>query len=361
MKTSASSGLSLRGDSLYCPLSFSLDTYSNCLCDCWHCYLRRLNYVWGGLDKISAIDTDVLQKKLSSGLKNTNPKSPLAHAIKSKKTIRFGNKSDPFQPVEKEHMASYKALRILFDLQWPTVIQTMCTGIMTDYLLEMAPAAKYFVVQPIISPGGEIDWERLERRRTTPISDRLTDIKKLLKVGFFCAVNGEPFIPGFHEEFMFEDTIKRLKSAGIKHYNTYNFHFNDFVAKRLVKIGIDIEKIWEMNQDKNWKPILARLFDIADKHGVVLGCPDFVNMPSDRRNETNTCCGIDVPSPTTFNTHIWRNMVIDGKPTDEIIAETFDGIGDVEEGQKVLRGKSSEFYTMADAGLVKKTKEGLLF
>jgi len=351
-------GLSIRGDSLYCPLALSLDTYSNCLCDCWHCYLRRLNYVWG--DALNPVNPEDLKRKLQNGLNNPKPKSSLAWALKRKVTIRFGNKSDPFQPIEETYRSSEAALRVLSDLKWSYVLQTRNTHILIQYEEIVVNNVGNFVFLPIISPGAEMDWEVLERKRTTPISDRFKHIQKLKKQGVKVAVNGEPFIPGFHTVKMFEDTIKRLKSAGIKNYNTYNFHFNDFVAKRLLSIGLDIEKIWEMNQDKEWKPILHQLCEIADRYDVILGCPDFVNVPRDRKNETNTCCGIDVQTPTTYNTHTWRNMLLVGVPIDQILEKTWDGIGNKKEGEKVLTGKTNKMYTMVDAGLVEKEK-GLLF
>jgi hypothetical protein len=44
-------------------------------------------------------------------------------------------------------------------------------------------------------------------------------------------VNGEPFIPGYHTIEQFETMMKRLKGYGIPSYNTYNLHFNAFVAQ----------------------------------------------------------------------------------------------------------------------------------
>jgi len=352
-------GLTIRGDSLYCPLALSLDAYANCLNDCWHCYLRRLNYVWS--DELNPIDPEELARKLHNGLRNPNPKSCLAYALKKKATIRFGNKADPFQPVEAKHRVSKEILDVLLEKDWTYVIQTMCTTLMMEYEEIIVKSADLVTVQPIISPGGSLDWEVFERKRTTPIDERFAHIRQLKKAGVKVAVNGEPFIPGFHNPEMFNDMMKLLKDNEIKNYNTYNLHLNGFVAKRLADIGLDIEKIWEMNKDENWKPILQDLCDMADDHGIILGSPDFVNLRRDRTNDTNTCCGIDVKNPTTYNTHTWRNLLIDGKSVDEIIEGTWDGVGNHEDGQKILTGKAKDMYTMVDAGLVKQEEGGLLF
>jgi len=352
-------GLVVRGDSLYCPLALNLDSYQNCLNDCWHCFFRRLNYVWG--EDLRPTDPQEFEKKLYNGLKNTKPKSCVAYSLNKKKTIRFGNKTDPFQPVEKEHRVSKELLEILLKYEWSYVINTMCTELMMDYEDIIVQCKDFVVVQPIISPGAEYDWEVLERSRTTPIEERFKNLKQLKKRGVEVAVNGEPFIPGLHTLKMFEDMIKRLKSNGIKAYNTYNFHTNDYVYKRLIDIGLDVEKIWENNQDVKWKPILRKLCDIADKYDITLGCPDFVNVSNKRVNTTNTCCGIDVKNPTRFNTHHWRNLILKGMSVDEIVKETWDGIGNLDDGIKILTGKSKKMFTMVDAGLVERQEGGLLF
>ena len=340
-----SHGLTIRSDSLYCPLALNLDTYSDCEIDCCHCYLRRLNHIWKS--KFKSIDPDELKRKLVNGLKNTSPKSSLGNSLKQKKTIRFGNKSDPFQPAEQKYRASEAVLKILIELKWSFVLQTQCTERMMDYAILLKKAKDFVVVQPTISPGAEKDWEILERKRTTPIWLRFNHIGMLKNRGINVAVYGEPFIPGFHTVKDFEDILKRLKSAGIKNYNTYNLHFNDFVAKRLLSIGLDIEAIWEGNQEGNWRSIQIKLIELAKKYGIKLGCPDFINS-GDYRQETNTCCGIDVPNPCTFNTHNWKRRLQNGKRKDDILLDSWDGIGDFKEGGKILFGTSDKFFTMND-------------
>lgn len=354
------SPLTIRGDSLYCPLSLSADAYWNCLNDCHHCYLRRLNHVWG--QDLRPADVTAFEKQLINGLKNPNPKSSMAWALKQKKTIRFGNKADPFQPAERTHHAAFKMLTILKQLQWSVVIQTMCTDIMMDYFDLIVSMGSQVVVQPIISPGLEQDWAVLERKRTSQISARLDCLRAFKAKGISVGVNGEPYIPGYHTVEQFEETLKRLRTAGVSSYNTYSFHFNDFVAKRLIVIGVDIEKIWYYNQDKNWRPILQQLIDLAKKYNVALGCPDFVNAGPDYVECTNTCCGVDVPNPTTFNVLNWKRRIQQGEDPERVFESSWDGVGDKAQGRQVFEGTTPEMFTLKDAGIhVKPTvKKGLL-
>lgn len=345
------SSLTVRGDSTYCPLCLSLDSYGNCLEDCWHCYFRNLNAVWG--TDLKPVDLDLFEKKLASGLINKNPVTPLANCLKNKNTIRWGNKSDPFQTVELKYRLAPKIFNLLNKYEWSFVIQTRFTHILSEYerYIKRANKAGLITIMPVISPGLEKDWEILERKRTTPISTRFENIKNWLSMGINVGVNGEPFIPGYHTVKDFENTMKLLKKHHIPSYNTYNFHFNAFVAKRLHAIGIDIEKIWEMNQDKEWKKILQQLLDLSVKYGIRLGCPDFVNTGPIWKEQANTCCGVNVPNPATFNTHYFKKMKQDGKSFEQIMKGCWDGSGNRETGESIIKGTKCEFYTLKDAGL----------
>lgn len=345
------SGLTVRGDSVYCPLAFSLDSYWNCLTDCHHCYLRHLNHTWG--TDLRPLDVEKFRRDLINGLKNKNPKTPVANCISKKKTIRWGNKSDPFQHAELEYKIAPQVFRTLIRMDWSFVIQTMHTDNMMQYSDYIYQADSLATVMPIISPGGEKDREVLERGRTNPIAERMDHLKTLIKKGINCGVNGEPFIPGYHTVEEFEDIIKWLKSAGVKSYNTYNLHLNPFVAKRLHAIGLDIEKIWRMNKDENWKPILSKLLDISRKHNFVLGCPDFVNTGKDWVESANTCCGVSVPNPCTYNSHFWKQRIQNGESPERVLLDTWDGTGDKQQGEDIVYGKKSKFYTLKDAGVLK--------
>lgn len=347
-KTCYKSAVGVRGDCLYCPLPLSIDSYWNCLTDCHHCYARRLNQVWG--KDLRPADPEQVERKLQNGLKNKNPKSTLANALNKKITLRLGNRTDPYQKVERELRVSRRIQEILVKLEWTYVIQTkFLSNVLPDEdIMSEARDRNLLQIMPIITPGAENDWEILERGRTTPIPRRLRIIQRLVKKGYTIGVSGEPFIPGHHSPQQFKDTLKRLKDVGIKSYNIYNLHFNDHVAKRLHSVGLDIERIWHYNQDKNWHPILQELLDIAKKENIILGCPDFVNSGWDWKEQVNTCCGLHVQNPSLYNSHHWKLLIQEGVSREKIPDRTWQGVGDKEIGEKIIWGETCEFYTMKD-------------
>ena len=338
--------LTVRGDNLYCPLCLSLDTYSNCDADCVDCFLRRLNYVWDRDNRPAAIEG--LKSKLINGMKNPNPKSPLAWALKQKKVIRLGNKSDPFQIRERVHHISKHALLTLRDLQWPTVIRTKFLSVLSDYWDILSDMKKFLWIMPWMSPGMEMDWEILERKKTDHPDLKIQIAQRFIHEGFQVGFNGESFIPGFHTLEQFEETLRRLSSIGVKSYNTYNLHANLFVYRRLLGAGIDIGKILTCNQDDNWRPILQELIQLSKKYQIRLGCPDFVNSGWDYHDESNTCCGLNVSNPCLWNSHTFKRKTQEGKSNDQILQECWDHIGNYEQGKIMLEESSPKFFCLKD-------------
>lgn len=340
----------VRTDCLYCALPLQIDSYWGCVPDCAHCNFRRLNRTWG--DDLRPADPEAVERKLRNGLKNKNPRSPLAAALARKTTIRLGAKSDPYQDAEKVHHVTRRIQEGLIRLEWTYILMTRHLHNLLPDLDVIDAAHELGLVQlmPVISPGAELDWEVLEYKKTCPIPRRLRIIRRLIERGYKVGVNGEPFIPGYHTPEQFRDVLRRIKEVGVESYNIYNLHVNDLVLKRLHAIGLDIEKIWRYNQDDKWLPILRELLDISIEEGMRVGCPDFVNSGWDFEQQPNTCCGLDAPNPSTFNTHHWKRVIQAGGigSMDDILEETADGIGSWEEGQIVLQGKSRTVYTMDD-------------
>lgn len=339
-------GLTIRGDFYYCPLALQLSTYFNCEANCAHCYLRRLNRTWG--EDLRPLDIDVLKKQVENGLKNIVSNTPLSCAIRQKKAIYLGAKSDPYQRAELEHRATYRALKeVLLPAGFTVVIATMFTeNLLRDYDL-FKQYQNQIIIMPIVSPGLEKDWEILERKNTTPPLERLQAAAFWQKEGFKVGVNGEPYIGGFHTIEDFRRVCEILSELGIKSYNTYNLHFNDLNAKAMYEVGIDIEKVWEENQDARWKITLQKLIQISKEYNITLGCPDFVNSGEFIEN-ANTCCGFDVPNPCTFNLITWKKLRQKGLSDEEILKQTWDGVGNYNEGVELLKGQRKDLFTLND-------------
>jgi len=339
----------------YCPLSFCLDSYSNCKIDCVYCFLRRLNKIWD--KELRPMDLENFERTLTNGLRNSNPKSPIAQALKQKKTIKFGNKSEPFQPAESVFRVSKQALEILAEMEWSVVIETKCSELMMEYLGILKRNKNLFVLINI-SPGFMSDWEVFEGRLTTSPEKRIQHLSLLIKEGINVGVTGEPFIPGYHTVKQFERTLRIIKSNGVKSYNIYNLHLNEFVIKRFWEKGLDFEKIWIYNSDLYWKPLLREMIEIAKKYDMILGCPDFINSGS-YMESSNTCCGINVNNPCSFNLITWKKWIKEGlnhisdkhkinNLKENILKSTWDGVGNFELGKRLMFENNKDLFSIND-------------
>lgn len=340
----------IRHAHLSCPLPLALESYWACEADCHHCPGRKLNEIWGAEQRVT--NPANVERKLRHALSAKNPQSPLARALSMRKTLWLGRKTDPYQPLERKEHVTRAIIRTLNALDWSFVVCSRYTMNMERDESLFANGKATLLVE--VTPGGESDWELFERKRTTPVGDRLQAAARWRKSGISVGIRGEPFIPGYHTTKQFRDMLRRLKSHGLRSYNTYNLHLNEYNARRLASIGLDIEKIWRCNQDHLWRPVQQELCRIADEEGIVLGCPDFVNIPAGWRSRTNTCCGVTVPRPFRFNTHSWRGLLQQKIHPSEVLQRTWEGIGteaDRKEGRAIIEGKSTDRYTMKDAEL----------
>ena len=341
-------GLTIRGDCLYCPLAFGLDTYWNCPYDCTYCFCRSLNHTWGQEQRV--FSPDALRAKLEAGSSNKNPRTPLAAAMRNRNTIRFGNKTDPFPPEEQQHRATEGALRVLSELKWSLKLETKTvTYLQPEYLKWLEP--ERCVVTASVSCGLDRDYRAFEPTALPSPEERLRALKTLADQGFQVGVVSEPFMNGWHTVEDWQRLLEACGDYGVRRVNTYHMHLNAFVAKRLNEVpGFDLEAVWRGNEDDQWKPVLGQIIEVSERAGVILGCPDFVN--SGRYSEaSNTCCGVDVPKPTTFNFIHWkRRGLAAGRLTKIDVETTWDGVGDLEQGRQLFDGLSSEFYGWKDLG-----------
>ena len=340
----------IRHAHLSCPLPLALESYWACDADCHHCPGRKLNEIWGSEQRIA--NPHHVERKLHNAVLNARPRSPVACALAKKKTLWLGRKADPYQPIESKKHITRAIIQILNKMHWSFVVCSRYTEFMQPDTKLFQHGMSTLLIE--ITPGGENDWALFERQRTTPVEERLRAATKWSKDGIHVGIRGEPFIPGHHTTKQFRDILRRLKSHGLHSYNTYNLHLNEYNARRLNSIGLDIEKIWHHNQDRLWRPIQRQLCNIADEEGIILGCPDFVNVPKGWRSRTNTCCGVSVIRPFRFNTHTWKRLLQKGKTPKAVLNNTWEDIGtedDYNQGCAIISGRAHDMYTMKDVEL----------
>ena len=345
-------GLTIRSDSLYCPLPFGLDTYYGCAFDCVYCSFLGLHYTWGRGEMDRTLDLDWFRKRVLNGVR-TPGRTPLARAIAGRKTIRLGNKYDPLPPQESELRITRDVLQFLFDLGWEVKLESKNADLIREYAPLLVDGQA--IVTTTVTIGLDRDWRELEGCRTPSPTARLSALSELAQAGLQVAVITEPFIPGRHTIDGWRLFLSLLSHHNINRVNTYNLQLTPFNARRLAEIGVDVVAAHEGGKDPAWRDTLQALLSIGSEMGFHVGCPDFVNAGRVRPT-TNTCCGVDVQNPCTFNFINWRATGLDRgevKPAD--VVRTWDGVGNLEAGLKTFSGKNgATHYSLADTGIFEK-------
>lgn len=343
------SPLTIRGDSLYCPLAFGLDSYWQCPYNCRYCYCRGLNATWGNEQRVA--DPDLVLNTLRSGGGKGN--SSLSNAIRNRNTIRFGNKTDPFPPEERGLGVTRRILVGLKELDWSVKLETKSTDYLRSEYLNTLDSGRC-IITSTVTCGLSKDWAAFESPLLPTPESRLAALREMSRLGFQVGVISEPFLPGWHTIEDWRNLLTALLDHGIQRVNVYHAHLNAFVLKRLNEVnGLDVEEVWRSNEDSEWRPVLKQIVEETRKVGIVLGCPDFVNS-GPFSQQSNTCCGVDVPRPTTFNFINWKQQGQrhGGVSWDDAEA-TWDGVGDKDLAHKIFDGKDVEFYGWDDVGWVK--------
>jgi DNA repair photolyase len=342
------SALNIRGDNLYCPLAFGLDTAWNCGWNCRTCYCRSLNHTWGTDQRVAS--PEAIRDTLINGLKNPNPKSALAAAIKNKKTLRFGNKSDPFSPEPAVCEATRQTLAYLKELDWSLKLETKTTMFLDQDILSLLDPGRC-VITCTITSGLNRDHEAFESPLLASPEQRLAALEVMADLGFQVGIISEPFIPGWNTIQDWTNLLDAMTEHKLTRVNTYNLHLNPFVAKNLAEVpGLDIERVWAMNHDQQWAPILQEIIRLTEERGFILGCPDFVNSGR-YQHQCNTCCGVDVPNPTRYNFITWKDIgLTKGEVSSQDVEETWDGVGAKEAGRKAFLGLDTDVYCFKEAG-----------
>jgi hypothetical protein len=267
--------------------------------------------------------------------------------------MRVGNRYDPLPPVESEQRIARGALEILADLDWEIKLESKNAALMLEYSDRLIGMGA--IISTTVLTGLDDDWRLLEARVPSSPTDRLEAMERFVDAGLQVGVLAEPFIPGYHTVAQWFEFLLELKSYGINRVNVYNLKMNSYNVRRLLELDLDVERILDHSDDETWGGILFQLLAAAAELGIHCGCPDFVNAGRVKPT-TNTCCGVDVTAPCTFNLVNWRAKGLEnGRVTMSDFLDSWDGVGDINKGWSQFNGQAENLYSLTDTGLFELT------
>ncbi len=197
-----------RNDSPDISFDRSINPYRGCEHGCIYCYARPTHSYLGhsaGLD----FETELYTKPNAAKLLEKE----LANPRYAPKTIVLGTNTDPYQPIEREHLLTRQILEVLARHDHPVGIVTKSALVVRDIDI-LAPMAQKGLVKVALSitTRDRALARAMEPRASTP-AKRFATIAALSKAGIAAGVMVAPVIPGLNDHEI-EQILSEAAASG---------------------------------------------------------------------------------------------------------------------------------------------------
>ena len=190
------------------PFDRSLNPYRGCEHGCIYCYARPSHAYWDmspGLD----FETKLIAKTNAVALLEQQLSKPGYVCA----PINLGSNTDPYQPVERQHLLTRNSLKVLLDYRHPVTLVTKGSLILRDLDLLSELAKQRLVAVMISLTSLDDELKRILEPRAAAPAARLRAIRVLrdnqIPVGVLCA----PMIPMINDMEL-ESLLRAAKDAG---------------------------------------------------------------------------------------------------------------------------------------------------
>ena len=268
-----------------CDLPVRFDTYKGCSHLCSYCFVK-LKY------DISNIQRGEGHGALLNFIEGKRDRT--TDWCDWKIPIHWGGVSDPFQPIEKIHRYSLKALEVFANTQYPVVISTKGKLAAEEPYLSLLEKCNVVMQFSLVSPK----FDELEPGAPT-FDQRIEIIRKIAPKVKRVIIRVQPFVLEVKSDIMKQISLYKeigvhgITIEGIKHKQK---------KTGLVKVGSD----WVYPKDR-LKTAYEQIKSECHKHGLKFYCAE--NRLRDLGDDL-CCCGIDglegfVPNKYNLNHYVF--------------------------------------------------------
>lgn len=291
-----------------CSLPLTADTTSLCTFKCSYCFAQyqKLNNPAINEETFTTFPLDF--EKFERIMRGKEPDNPYyKNFIKYKFPIHFGGLSDAFDYYEKEHKVTLKILKLLGELNYPTVFSTkgtiMIKGEWYEVLKKYAQN-KNFVFQFSIITNNQEKAKGVEINTPT-IDERFEAMKKLSDLGYWCVLRLRPYIIGISDvdiEGLFEKAFKSEAKSLSTEFFCYDIKMPKTEVYDVISkvCGFDITNYYKelsprerggyrrLNRDVKEKYV-KQMWLLCKKYNIQFNIsdPDFKEL-----NQSGSCCGL---------------------------------------------------------------------
>lgn len=220
-----------------CHYPIRLDTYGcGCAHDCSYCYAKSLLDFRGLWDNKNPSIGDI--KQISREIRKIKPGT----------IVRLGGMTDCFQPIEKLHRVTYKAIRLLNRRKIGYLIVTKSAMAADDEYISIYDPDLCHIQITVTTLDDEL---AKKYEKASPPTERIEAIKKLQDAGFDVRMRLSPFIPEYVD-------IDALNNLGIDKIlveflraNTwiqkwFDIDYSEYTVKQHGYIHLPLEKKIEL-------------------------------------------------------------------------------------------------------------------
>lgn len=190
------------------PFDRSINPYRGCEHGCVYCFARP-THAWLGLSPGLDFETRLFWKPDAANLL----RKQLANPRYQPGPVVIGTNTDPYQPIERDHLLTRQIVEVLADCKHPFSIITknalVCREI--DLIAPMAQANRASIAVSVTSLDHRLS-NLLEPRASAP-HKRLEAIRKLSDAGIPVTVLCAPMIPGLNDSEI-ENIVAACREAG---------------------------------------------------------------------------------------------------------------------------------------------------
>jgi DNA repair photolyase len=347
-----------RGDSLCCPQAFGGDIYSGCSMGCWWCFCREMEqemyekyYTGWSRELVRSADPDTYRQLFDRAFGSDKPtKEWTILALRHGLPFNMGSKAETFCVEDFKENKIVPILELFKEYHVPVIFETKSHFIGMSRYLDIIKDLKCAVIVAIMGGTDTLNY-KLEPG-APPASMRWQLVGELNRKGVWCGVRWEPIMYGINSsDECLESYADQAKKYGAKHVSFYNYRTSNakIAWEEFDKRGYNYGKLLEGNQDKTWRPIGKRFFQILRERGVKASSPDFVNFPFDSSYES--CCGVDDLFPLYEFTFQHACQIIKRKGSvhwDDMEAITFREPESYERMKQVWNGQG-QYFSLAQS------------
>ena len=190
------------------PFDRSINPYRGCEHGCIYCYARPSHAYWDlspGLD----FETKLIAKTNAASVLEQQLSKPGYRVA----PINLGSNTDPYQPIEREHLLTRRILEVLLRYRHPVTLVTKGSLILRDLDLLTELAQQRLVAVMISLTSLDDELKRILEPRAAAPKARLRAIRVMRDAGIPVGVLCSPMIPMINDSEL-ESLLTEARDAG---------------------------------------------------------------------------------------------------------------------------------------------------